>query len=159
MHVLRLGLAVMALFLVWLLWGGLYKTPVLQLGIASCCLVVWLTHRMARPDQETHSWTLYYRIPFYWLWLVGQMVISNVQVLRMVLGPLSALSPTIVEVEAKATSKFALTLLGNSITLTPGTLTIDIDGNRLTAHCLTAPTARDLSAGAMIRRVAAVDPD
>jgi len=55
MQLLRLGLAVIALILVWLLWGGLYKTPVLQLGIASCCLVVWLTHRMALPDQETHS--------------------------------------------------------------------------------------------------------
>lgn len=159
MRLLRPVLAVIALFLVWLLWGGLYKTPVLQLGIASCCLVVWLTHRMARPDQETHSWALYYRMPLYWLWLLGQMVVSNLQVLRMVLGPLSALSPTIVEVDARASSKFALTLLGNSITLTPGTLTIDIDASTITVHCLTAATAKDLKAGAMIRRVAAVDPN
>ena len=159
MRLLRLMLAVIALFLVWLLWGGLYKTPVLQLGIVSCCLVVWLTHRMAIPGQETHSWGLYFRMPFYWLWLLGQMVISNVQVLRMVLGPLSALSPTIVEVDAKASSKFALTLLGNSITLTPGTLTINIDANTITAHCLTAATAEDLRSGAMIKRVAAVDPN
>ena len=159
MRLLRLMLAVIALFLVWLLWGGLYKTPVLQLGIASCCLVVWLTHRMAIPDQENHSWALYFRMPLYWVWLLGQMIVSNVQVLRMVLGPLSALSPTIVEVDAKASSKFALTLLGNSITLTPGTLTINIENSTITAHCLTAATAKDLSAGAMIRRVAAVDPN
>lgn len=159
MRLLRLVLAVIALFLVWLLWGGLYKTPVLQLGIASCVLVIWLTHRMALPDQETHSWALSYRVPLYWFWLAGQMVVSNLQVLRMVLGPLSALSPTIVEVEAKASSKFALTLLGNSITLTPGTLTINIADNTLTAHCLTAATARELGEGAMARRVAAVDPD
>ncbi|MEQ8803402.1 MAG: hypothetical protein RLP45_15290, partial [Haliea sp.] len=72
MRLLRPLLAVIALFIVWLLWGGLYKTPVLQLGIASCCLVAWLTHRMARPDQETHGWALYYRVPIYWIWLLGQ---------------------------------------------------------------------------------------
>ncbi len=159
MRLLRLMLAVIALYLVWLLWGGLLKTPVLQLGLASCLLVIWLTHRMAIPDQEIHGWALTYRVPLYWLWLAGQMVVSNLQVLRMVLGPLSALSPTIVEVNASATSKFALTLLGNSITLTPGTLTINIADNTLTAHCLTAATARELGERAMIRRVAAVDPD
>ncbi|MBM68355.1 MAG: sodium:proton antiporter [Haliea sp.] len=159
MRLMRPLLAVIALFAVWLLWGGLYKTPVLQLGIVSCVLVVWLTYRMALPDQQEHRLALLYRVPLYWLWLLWEMVVTNVQVLRLVLGPRSALSPTIVEVDASASSKFALTLLGNSITLTPGTLTINIDDTRLTAHCLTRAAAEDLRGGGMARRVAAVDPD
>ncbi|HBQ39104.1 MAG TPA: hypothetical protein DD808_00825, partial [Halieaceae bacterium] len=97
--------------------------------------------------------------PRYWLWLLWEMVVTNVQVLRLVLGPKSALSPTIVDIDAAASSKFALTLLGNSITLTPGTLTINIDDARITTHCLTRAAAEDLRGGAMSRRVAAVDPD
>ncbi|MDP5065041.1 MAG: Na+/H+ antiporter subunit E [Haliea sp.] len=159
MRLMRPLLAVIALFLVWLLWGGLYKTPVLQLGIASCVLVTWLTWRMALPDQQAHSIALIYRVPLYWAWLLWEMVVTNIQVLRLVLGPRSALSPTIVDIDASASSKFALTLLGNSITLTPGTLTINIDGTKITAHCLTRSAAQDLRAGAMSRRVAAVDPN
>ncbi|PLW82795.1 hypothetical protein CWI75_09515 [Kineobactrum sediminis] len=159
MRLLRLLLVIVALFTVWLLWGGLYKTPVLQLGILSCALVAWLMLRMAEPDQQKYNWRLAYRLPHYWLWLLGQMVVSNIQVLRLVLGPRSALSPVLVEVDAQASNKFALALLGNSITLTPGTLTIDIDDNKITAHCLTAAAAQSLQAGAMSRRVARVDPD
>ena len=159
MRLFRLLLVIVALYAVWLLWGGLYKTPVLQLGILSCVLVAWLMMRMAEPGQQKYSWRLLYRLPHYWLWLLWQMVISNLQVLRLVLGPRSALSPVIVEVDAQASNKFALALLGNSITLTPGTLTIDIDGNRIIAHCLTAAAAQSLQAGTMARRVARVDPD
>ncbi len=159
MPLMRYLLAIIALFAVWLLWGGLYKTPVLQLGIASCALVAWLTHRMALPDQQEHRFALLYRVPHYWLWLLWEMVVTNIQVLRLVLGPKSALSPTIVDIDAAASSKFALTLLGNSITLTPGTLTINIDDTRITTHCLTRAAAEDLRGGAMSRRVAAVDPD
>jgi multicomponent Na+:H+ antiporter subunit E len=159
MRALRLLSAVIFLFLVWLLWGGLYKTPVLQLGIASCVLVVWLTLRMNVPGGDSPRVGLLWRMPLYWIWLLGQMVVSNVQVLRLVLGPRAALSPRVVEVQAQAASKFARTLLGNSITLTPGTLTIHIDGNMITAHCLTDASARGLEAGAMARRVARVDPD
>ncbi|QIB64087.1 Na+/H+ antiporter subunit E [Kineobactrum salinum] len=159
MRALRLLSAVIFLFLVWMLWGGLYKTPVLQLGIASCILVVWLTLRMNTAGGELPRLVLLWRMPLYWAWLAGQMVISNIQVLRLVLGPRAALSPRLVEVQAQAASKFARTLLGNSITLTPGTLTINIDGNTITAHCLTDASARGLEGGAMARRVARVDPD
>lgn len=159
MHAVRLLAAIAMLFLVWVLWGGLMKTPVWQLGLVSCGLVLWLTLRMGLARNDLLGIHLLHRMPRYWLWLIWQMVISNIQVLKLVLGPRSALQPRVVEIEAEAGSPFALALFGNSLTITPGTLTIDIDGRRITAHCLTPNNAEDLLKGAMNRRVARVDPD
>lgn len=144
------------LFLVWVLWGGLLKTPVLQLGMASCILVAWLAMRMDLPRPYLYTLNLLYRLPRYWLWLLVQMVISNVQVLRLVLGPKSALNTTLIDLQALPRGNFGRALLGNTITLTPGTLTIGIDGKTITVHCLTASNAQDLAEGAMNRRVAQV---
>lgn len=159
MQAVRLMAAIAMLFAIWVLWGALMKTPVWQLGLASCALVLWLTIRMELLRYDLLGMHLLHRMPRYWLWLVWQMVLSNLQVLRLVLGPRSALKPCVVEFEAEAGSPFALALLGNSITITPGTLTIDVDGRRMTVHCLTREAGEDLLAGGMNRRIAQVDPD
>lgn len=147
---------VLLLFLVWVLWGGLLKTPVLQLGIASSILVAWLSMRMDLPRPYLFTLNLVHRLPRYWLWLLAQMVISNVQVLRLVLGPQSSLNTTLIDIEALPRGNFGRALLGNTITLTPGTLTIAIEAKTITVHCLTQANARDLAAGSMNRRVAEV---
>lgn len=147
---------VVLLFAVWVLWGGLLKTPVLQLGVASSILVTWLALRMDLPRPYLYTLNLLYRLPRYWLWLLVQMVVSNVQVLRLVLGPKSSLNTTLVDIQALPRGNFGRALLGNTITLTPGTLTIAIDGKTIAVHCLTEANARDLAAGAMNRRVAEV---
>jgi multicomponent Na+:H+ antiporter subunit E len=147
---------VLLLFAVWVLWGGLLKTPVLELGIASSILVAWLSMRMDLPRPYLYTLNLAYRLPRYWLWLLVQMVISNVQVLRLVLGPKSALDTTLIDIQALPRGNFGRALLGNTITLTPGTLTIAIEAKTITVHCLTKANALDLAEGAMNRRVAEV---
>jgi multicomponent Na+:H+ antiporter subunit E len=147
---------VVILFLVWVLWGGLLKTPVLQLGIASSILVAWLSLRMDLPRPYLYTLNLLYRLPRYWLWLLLQMVVSNIQVLRLVLGPKASLNTTLIDIEALPRGNFGRALLGNTITLTPGTLTIAIDAKTITVHCLTEANARELAEGSMNRRVAQV---
>lgn len=159
MQVVRLAIAIAMLFLVWVLWGGLMKTPVWQLGLVSCGLVLWLTLRMDLARNDLLGIHLLHRMPRYWIWLARQMVMSNLHMLKLVLGPTSSLRPEVIEFNAEAGSPFALALLGNSITITPGTLTINIDGRRLTVHCLTASNAQDLLEGHMSRRIARLDPD
>lgn len=147
---------VVLLFLVWVLWGGLLKTPVLQLGVASSILVAWLAVRMDLPRPYLYTLNLAYRLPRYWFWLLGQMVLSNIQVLRLVLGPKSSLETTLIDIEALPRGNFGRALLGNTITLTPGTLTIAIEAKTITVHCLTKGNALDLGEGSMNRRVAKV---
>ncbi|MCT4596232.1 MAG: Na+/H+ antiporter subunit E [Anaeromicrobium sp.] len=68
--------------------------------------------------------------------LVKEIVIANIQVAKIVLSPKMNICPKIVSYETKLMSKIYQTILANSITLTPGTLTMDLKDNILTVHCL-----------------------
>jgi multicomponent Na+:H+ antiporter subunit E len=75
-----------------------------------------------------------------------------------VLRPRKSISPTIVEIRSES-GPIGQTLLANAITLTPGTVTLDVDDGRLRVHCLTRTAADGLLAGQMNRRVSAVTTD
>ncbi len=78
---------------------------------------------------------------------------------RIVLSPRLPISPTLVELDAKPTTDAGRVLLGNSITLTPGTVTLDIYADRLLVHALTKEGAAALEEGEMNRRVASLGRD
>jgi multicomponent Na+:H+ antiporter subunit E len=86
-------------------------------------------------------------------WLVGQVVISNLRVARVVLSRRAAISPGFVAQAPGVVGPRALTTLGCSTTLTPGTLTIDIDGDEFFVHALDTASAQDVRDGVMARRV------
>ena len=140
----------------WLLWSGLYKPLLLALGAASCLLCFWLVRRMGYFDHQLFALRISPRLLRYWWWLGGQIVRSSLDVTRIVLDPRLPISPTIVDLEAESPHPFDQVVLGNSITLTPGTLTIDVYEGVLKVHALTEDGAREILAGEMKRRVNAV---
>jgi multicomponent Na+:H+ antiporter subunit E len=151
-----------ALFIVlavlWLLLSGLYKPMLLSLGLASCALVVWLVRRFETIDHESVPLSLGWRIVPYWLWLLKEIVLSSLTVTRIVLAPTLRISPRVVKVASLPRSEVVRVVLGNSITLTPGTLTTDIDEDGvITVHALTAESAADVLAGEMNRRASALE--
>ena len=93
------------------------------------------------------------RLPAYWTWLLIEIVKSSIAVARVVISPSMPIQPSLVEYSTKEKSDSGKVILGNSITLTPGTVTIDLDENRLLVHCLTADTAADLASGEMEKRI------
>lgn len=146
------------LALLWLLLSGLYKPLLLGLGLASCVLVVLLVRRMETVDKESVPLSLGWRILPYWVWLLKEILMSSLSVSRIVLSPRLPISPRMLRVQALPKGEVARVVLGNSITLTPGTLVTDIDENGLvTVHALTAETAADVQAGGMNRRVQALE--
>ncbi|MBB6213940.1 multicomponent Na+:H+ antiporter subunit E [Anaerosolibacter carboniphilus] len=68
--------------------------------------------------------------------LIREIITSNIQVAKIVLSPRITISPTIFTYETKLKSQFHRAVLANSITLTPGTLTMELQNNVLTIHCL-----------------------
>ncbi len=153
-------ISLIGLFLVlvaaWLLWSGLYKPLLLTLGAISCALCVYLATRM-NFFETTSILPLLPRLPLYWLWLLKEIALSSLEVARVVLSPRLELSPTIVDLDAEAQTELCHVILGNSITLTPGTITLDIYKGRLVVHALTAEGAAALKEGKMNRRVAALE--
>jgi len=137
----------------WLLWSGLYKPLLLLLGTASCLLTFWLVRRMGYFDDELFALRVSWRLLRYWWWLGGQIIRSSLEVTRVVLDPKLPISPRVIDLEAESPHPFDQVVLGNSITLTPGTLTIDLHQGVLKVHTLTEAGARELMSGEMNRRV------
>ena len=150
----RAALLLLLLVAAWLLWSGLYKPLLLGLGAFSCLLVLYLSHRMGLQDSDLFRGTLSLRLFRYWAWLAKEIVKSSLQVTRVVMHPKLPVSPTVVEFDATTTHPVDQAILGNSITLTPGTLTLQIRDGHFVVHALTKAGAQDIVNGDMDRRVA-----
>ncbi|MCW9016519.1 MAG: Na+/H+ antiporter subunit E [Kangiellaceae bacterium] len=143
----------MILAAVWLLWSGLYKPLVIGLGAASCLLTVLVAHRIGFFNESTSIHVLP-RMPRYWFQLFIDIIKSNIDVTRIILDPKLPISPTEVEIEAAPKGPIGQAILGNSITLSPGTVTIDVFEGRLRIHCLTKEGAEELIACDINQRTA-----
>jgi len=143
----------------WLLWSGFFTPLLLVLGALSCGLVVYLAYRMHLFDTDVFAIGLSLRLFRFWAWLAGEVVRSSLEVARLVLSRKMPISPTVVEFSTTCTHPVDHAILGNAITLTPGTLTLNIDGNTFLVHCLTRLGAAEIQAGEMDRRVATLRSD
>jgi len=144
------------LMLIWLVWSGYFKPLLITLGLISCLIVSVLSWRMGNVEQDVAWQRHLLRFPAYWLWLGKAVVKSNLEVAAVILSPRLRLRSRVITIEAASKDEFSRALLGNSITLTPGTLTLAVDGGRLHVHCLTPEGAEGLAEGEMSRRVAAL---
>jgi multicomponent Na+:H+ antiporter subunit E len=128
----------------------------LGLGALSCVLTVWIVRRMGYFDEETFAFHYDWRLLGFWAWLGREVVMSSIEVARVVLGRRPIIEPKVVDIDGSGLGPVDLALLGNSITLTPGTLTLDVHEGRLLVHALTPDGAAALKRGEMQRRVAAL---
>ncbi len=149
----RILVLLVSLVAAWLLWSGLYKPLLLFLGGLSCLVTFWLVRRMGYFDDDLYALHFSLRLLRYWGWLGREVVRSALDVTRIVLDPKLPISPRIVEVHAESEHPFDQVVIGNSITLTPGTLTMDLHQGVLQVHALTEEGARELASGDMVRRV------
>lgn len=152
----RLLLMTLLLAIAWLLWSGFFKPLLLALGAFSCILVVYLSQRMKLFDNHLFEIRYLARLMGYWAWLSKEVFKSSIQVTRLVLSPGLPISPTVVEFDSQCDHMADQAVLGNSITLTPGTLTLQINDGHFIVHSLTREGAKDIDNGEMDRRVYAL---
>ncbi len=147
--------ASLTLFLaaVWLLLSGHFEPLILSFGAASVALVVFLAHRMDVVDHEGHPVHLSWKLPLYWAWLVWQIVLSNLSVARKILSPDMRIDPRLISVDAGQKDDLDRVVYANSITLTPGTVSLRLDEGKILVHALDEGFAEDLERGTMRRRV------
>jgi multicomponent Na+:H+ antiporter subunit E len=148
-----MGLLFVVCVAFWLVLSGHYTLLYVGLGIVSAALVTWLNRRDEIVSDVVRALP---RLVTYLPWLLVQIVRSNLQVARLVLDPRLPIDPVVVRVRTGMRQDLAVATLANSITLTPGTVTVDIDGDELVIHALTPDTAAGVVAGEMARRVARV---
>ena len=142
----------LVLYALWLLLSGHYDPLLLGLGALSCAFVTWIAHRMDVVDREGHPIHLTWRALIYWPWLFWQIVLSNIATARIILTPRMPIAPKVITVTTSQLDHLGQAIYGNSITLTPGTVTLNVRGNSMEVHCLAERFAEDLETGEMDRR-------
>ncbi len=145
---------------VWLLWSGRYSiehTYVFVLGIVSCLAVAGIVRRMGIVDSEGHPIHLAVRAILYVPWLLLAIVRSNIDVALRVLNPRLPVTPTMIRTRASQKTALGRVIYANSITLTPGTVSVDVEDDLVLVHALSQESAEELADGEMDRRVRAVE--
>lgn len=141
-------------FGLWLVLSG-HPTPLhLAQGLMASALVAYLNRDLEAVSAAVRCCP---RFLAYLPWLLKEIVVANVQVVRIVLDPRLPTDPRLVRVPTRLSSDLAVTTFANSITLTPGTITVDAGEGVLVVHSLTAQ-APEAFAG-MEQRVAEVFGD
>ncbi|SRR6056297_739179 len=145
-------IAVLAVF--WVSNSGMFKPLLLSLGVASIALTAWLTWRLRVVGSGSRPISIA-RTPGYCAWLAVQIVKSNIDVVRCIWMGREAISPTVARIPLPALSDAGKVIYANSITLTPGTVAMDVDvpGGTILVHSLTRDGVADLESGEMARRV------
>lgn len=147
-----------ALISSWLLWSGIFEPFLIGLGVISCVLCMWIVTRMHIVDEEGAPAQLGVR-PFttYAPWLTKEIIKSNIEVTKIILAPDLPMHRTMLEVGAHQSSAIGRVILANSITLTPGTVAVSMEGDRILVHALSFEGAEEDLSGEMSRRVSGLE--
>lgn len=143
------------LWLFWLLLSGIYTPFLITAGGVSALCVALLARRMEIADREGHPVRFGLGALTYWPWLLKEIVKSALGVARIIVDPRLPISPTIVRFKPSQASTVGLVTHANSITLTPGTITLDATHTCFVVHGLTRAGAEgciDSEMDARVRR-------
>lgn len=157
---------------VWLLWSGLTVVvdpsgegplvavphvllPVFMVG--SVGFTTWVLSRMDAVDRESSPIHVTGRFLVYFPWLVKEIVLSNLHVAGVILDRDLPIAPQLVRVHTSQQTDLGHVIHANSITITPGTVSLDVRDGTILVHALTLDTAAGVKSGDMDKRVTWVE--
>ena len=149
------------LFLNWVILSGKFDAFHLGLGVVSCLIVTFLSQDLLYHDRTKglkrrllEAWAFVRYVP----WIIWEVVKANVHVLKLAMTRrgYEEMSPRVVTFETYLKTDFAKFVLANSITLTPGTITMLIRGDVFHIHTMSQFLEDDLLTGSIERKVAEV---
>lgn len=132
----------MAMAVYWIILSGYFTAMLLAFGLISVALVIGLCLRMNILDEETVPYLKMPSTLSYFFWLSGEIVKANMEVVRTVLNPNMEISPKMVKIPSPQTTDIGRTMFANSITLTPGTVSVAIAEDHILVHGLLAEMSK-----------------
>ncbi|GJL77415.1 MAG: Na+/H+ antiporter subunit E [Nitrospinaceae bacterium] len=146
----------MALFVFWIFLSASFEWIHLVLGLTFSLAVAWINsgHSLFVP-----KFRLWLRILLYLPWLSYKIVESSVHLSKLILHPALPIAPQLISVDSKLRHHGAIVLLGNSITLTPGTITAEVDRNKLVVHAIDKVSSEDVASRQMEMKIADIFKD
>ena len=147
----RIIILIVLLSVFWVFLSGKYDIFYLLLGGVSITLVVLLNRRVISlnfySQERSNASFRIHRLFVYIPWLIWEMLLSSLQVAVIILSPKMPINPSIIRFKVKLPNMTSKVILGNSISLTPGTLTIDIEGDEFLVHALNDEAFSLISSG------------
>lgn len=133
---------ILALGALWFALSGETSPLFLVLAAVSVLVTLWLCARLRIIGRDASPYHRAIQVLIYFGWLGMEIVKSNIAVIVRVLGPAHAINPDVVRIRTSVRSDLGRALFANSITLTPGTVTLDTDGDILVVHTLVRENGR-----------------
>ena len=155
-------LTFIALLCLWVILSGKFDLFHMSLGLISCAVVSVFSGDLLFPESRTkglfgHVW----RVINYAPWLLYQVILANLHVLYLVFHPrmMELIDPQIIRFDSTLKKEISLVTFANSITLTPGTITIYVSVNgAFQVHAIDKKSGESLP-GEMEKRVASAFED
>lgn len=142
------------LFVFWFLLSGHLEPLILGLGLASVALTVILIKRMTLIDHESYPLHLSSKIARFLVYMLRAIVQANIDVIKRILTFRRApISPQLIELPVPHKTDLGRVIYANSITLTPGTVSVAMTKDTIVVHALTKEAAEDLSSGEMAKSI------
>jgi multicomponent Na+:H+ antiporter subunit E len=144
----------------WLLLSWRFDPVFLAMGVGSAALVTWLTHPLVTkaigPDLGGPRVLLRRGFAYgvFLVWLVGRIIPAGLQIAYHVMHPKLPIDPGVLRFRTTLRSPVARTMLANSITLVPGTMTLEVDGDEFIVHAFIPSAADDLASAKLQNRIA-----
>ncbi len=143
-----------SLALLWWILSGKTKLLILIFGVFSVILVLFFMHRMLKASNHNYKKpSISWRFIPYIFWLIGETIKSNLDIAKAIMGIGHQIKPQVFDAYAHEETEAGSIAYANSITLTPGTVTVALVDGRLTVHALTEESKASLIEGNMDRHV------
>jgi len=148
----KLSYKTLAFFAIWLLLSQSYNGFHMGLGLVVSFGVALLNTERGRSRLENVRWL---RMLAYVPWLLWRILQSGLHLSYLILHPRLPIDPKLIRYHTDLKEEAGIVLLGNSITLTPGTITVEVNSNELVVHAMDDDSADDLTSLRMEQRIAA----
>ena len=144
-------LKTIGLFGLWVLLSGKLDVFHLSVGFLGAALIAWVNTKSRHLDKPPLPLS---RLVLYLPWLFWEIVKSSLNITKIILDPKLPVNPRLIQYPTNLGNNTAVVLLGNSITLTPGTVTIEVSSSELLVHALDDESSSGLEARTMERKIA-----
>ena len=144
-----LTLKTCAFFLIWLLLSESFDGLHMGMGICVAFGVAWMNTERSSTRLSIRGW----RMLWYFPWLVGRILQSGFHLSVLILHPDLPIDPKMIRHKTKLQDDGSIVLLGNSITLTPGTITVEVESQDLVVHAMDDSSANDVTSRRIEQRI------
>lgn len=158
LSILNLSLSFIALMLFWLVMSGKFQFAQIGQGIICAFIVIAVNYRLKHhafydDEMDDLAQLRFHYAPVYVLWLIKEIILAGLHVASVIVMPNRSVKTYVLTFRVDLPSAHARMILGNSITLTPGTITLDITDDKFIVHAITPDAFGGIVDDTMPRRV------